>query len=102
MPEFVRVTAVQEVPVGQAKVFRVRDREIALCNAGGTIHAVKSSCPHREVSLDRGAVADGILTCPGHGWQFDLATGDSVDHPPFGVRCYPVEVRGNSVWVEIP
>ena len=43
-----------------------------------------------------------ILTCPGHSWQFDLKTGDSLDHPPMGVRCYRVEVREDTIWVEIP
>ena len=102
MSRFVRVAELQEIPEGQAKVVRVQDREIAIFRADGVIRAVKNSCPHRGAGLDRGSVMDGILTCPGHGWQFDMKTGDCLDRPDVGVRCYRAEIRGNSVWVEIP
>jgi nitrite reductase/ring-hydroxylating ferredoxin subunit len=102
MPRLVRVADIQEIPPGHAKVLQVRGREIALFNADGTFYAVKNTCPHRGVSLGQGTVEDSILTCPGHSWQFDLKTGDSVDHPPAGVRCYRVEIQGGWVWVEVP
>ncbi len=102
MPRFIRAADIQEIPPGHSKVLRVQDREIALFNANGTYYAVKNSCPHRGVALDRGTVENTILTCPGHAWQFDLRTGDAVDHPPAGVRCYRVEIHGGSVWIEVP
>ena len=102
MPEFVRVADIQEIPPGTSRVLHIRGRKIALFNADGMFCAVKNTCPHRGFSLDRGAVEDGIVTCPGHGWQFDLRTGDSVDHPPAGIRCYRVEIRQGWAWVEVP
>lgn len=102
MPELVRVADTHEIPPGHGKIVPVHGREIAVFNDAGTFYAVKSTCPHRGASLDRGAVADAILTCPGHSWQFDLRTGDSLNHPPEGLRCYRVEIRGGAVWVEVP
>lgn len=102
MPDFVQVADVQEIPPGTSRVLHIRGREIALFNADGAFYAVKNSCPHRGFALDRGTVEGAIVTCPGHAWQFDLRTGDSVDHPPAGIRCYRVEVRSGRVWVEVP
>lgn len=102
MATFVRVAEVEEITEGRAKVFRIRDREIAVFQADGAIHAVKNTCPHRSIPLDGGTVENGVLTCPGHGWRFDLKTGDCLDRPDFGVRCYRVEVRGSAVWIEVP
>ena len=102
MPELVRVAEIQETQPGQTKVLRVRGREIAVFNDDGTFYAVKNSCPHRGFCLDRGSVEDGIVTCPGHAWQFDLRTGDSVDHPPAGIRCFRVEIREGWIWIEVP
>ena len=102
MSRFVRGADIQEIPPGRAKVLRVGDRDIALFNDGGTFYAVKNACPHRGVPLDQGTVEGAILTCPGHSWQFDLRTGDAVDHPPEGIRCYRVEIRGDSIWIEVP
>ena len=102
MPTPVRVAAIHDVPPGHAKVLHIQGREIALFNADGIFYAVKNTCPHRGVSLDRGSVEAGILTCPGHAWRFDLRTGDCVSHPPAGIRCYRVEVREDAVWIELP
>ncbi|WP_194892257.1 Rieske 2Fe-2S domain-containing protein [Catenulispora pinisilvae] len=39
-------------------------------------YAVQRHCPHLKADLTRfGTVADGVLTCSMHGWQFDLASG---------------------------
>ena len=102
MPRQIRGADTQEISPGRAKVVRVGDREILLFNDGGTFYAVKNSCPHRGTPLHQGTVEKGILTCPGHSWRFDLRTGDSVDHPDMGIRCYRVEIRDESIWIEVP
>lgn len=102
MPQLVRAADIRDIPWGKAKVLRLRGREIALFNANGTFYAVKNTCPHRSFSLGQGKLEDAIVICPGHAWRFDLRTGNSVDHPGAGVRCYRVEVRGESVWIEVP
>ena len=102
MPTLVRAAAIRDIPPGHSKVLHIHGREIALFNADGAFYAVKNICPHRGTSLDRGAVENGVLTCPGHAWQFDLRTGDCVSHPPAGIRRYPVEIREDAVWIEVP
>jgi nitrite reductase/ring-hydroxylating ferredoxin subunit len=102
MPEFVRAAALKDIPQGRGKLLQIRGRAIALFNVGGNVYAVKDSCPHRGFSLHRGKLEDGVVTCPGHSWQFDLRTGASVNQPEVGIRCYRVEIRGDSVWVEVP
>ena len=102
MPRFFRVAAIHEIRSGQSKVVPVQGREIVLFNDCGTFYAVKNSCPHRGITLDRVSVHEAIVTCPGHSWQFDLRTGDSLDHAAMGLRCYCVEIREDTVWIEIP
>lgn len=101
MPQSFQIARIREILPGQSKVIPVQGREIVVFNDGGTFYAVKNSCPHRGIPLDRGTVDAAVLTCPGHSWQFDLRTGDALEHPPMGVRCYRVEVRGDAVWIEI-
>ena len=102
MSQFFLVATIHEIPPGQSKMIPLQGRDIVVFNDGGCFYAVKNSCPHRGTPLDRGAVEGAVLTCPGHSWQFDLKTGDSLDHPPSGLRCYRVEIREEAVWVEVP
>lgn len=67
----------------------------------GRYHAVDHSCPHRSYPLSRGTIHDiedfGIvlsagITCPKHGWSFDLHTGES-DRGMYKLGVWEVEVR---------
>jgi nitrite reductase/ring-hydroxylating ferredoxin subunit len=101
---------VREIPPGTRKVVDVAGRSIGVFNVDGQFFAVRNSCPHQGGPLCLGPTMglvtgdrpgefnyerDGeILRCPWHGWEFDLATGQSVFDPTrTRVRAYPVEVE---------
>jgi hypothetical protein len=42
------------------------------------------------------------LTCPAHGWQFDLTTGNALNRAPGGLRRYRVQILAGQVWIELP
>jgi len=42
-----------------------------------------------------------IVTCPWHGWQFDVTTGKVAQNGTVGVACYAVELRGGDVFVDL-
>jgi nitrite reductase/ring-hydroxylating ferredoxin subunit len=66
-------------PSGMCKV--VHDgQDILIANVDGTFYAIPDKCPHMKHSLSEGTLTDGIVTCPGHGAQFDVRTGKAV-HP---------------------
>ncbi len=85
----------------KAMLARVSGRQIALFHTPRGIHACDNRCPHEGYPLCEGDVSpDCKLTCNWHNWKFDLITGENL----FGgdrLRIYPVEVRGDEVWVEI-
>src|ERR1700692_2782156 len=63
--------------------------------------AVDNRCPHLGFPLHRGSVKDGVLTCHWHHARFDLASGGTFDQWADDVRSYPVQIRGNEVWVDL-
>ncbi|GBD17058.1 Naphthalene 1,2-dioxygenase/salicylate 5-hydroxylase systems, ferredoxin component [bacterium HR26] len=65
------------------------------------VYALENRCPHMGFPLHRGTVQDGILTCHWHHARFDLATGGTFDPWAGDVRTYPVEIRGDEVWVDL-
>jgi nitrite reductase (NADH) small subunit len=102
MPQLVRVADVKDVPEGRCTLCRVRGREIALWREGEIFYAVKNSCPHQGMPLERGRLEAGVLTCPAHGWQFDLTTGNALNRAPGGLRRYRVQILADQVWIEFP
>lgn len=43
---------------------------LVLFRAGGELHCLTDRCPHRSAPLSGGAVVDGAIECPYHGWRF--------------------------------
>jgi nitrite reductase/ring-hydroxylating ferredoxin subunit len=74
------------------------DLAVCLVLADGAPFAVRDACAHRETALSGGIVRDGILTCPGHFWRYDLRTGQCLNRPDH-VPSYPCRVTGG--WVEV-
>jgi 3-phenylpropionate/trans-cinnamate dioxygenase ferredoxin subunit len=101
----VRVCAVADVPLGQARRFPVDGREVAVVNLGDEgIHAIDAVCSHEHFYLDEGEVDldEGTIECPKHGSEFDVATGAARTLPAIKpVQTFPVTVTGDDVWIEV-
>jgi nitrite reductase/ring-hydroxylating ferredoxin subunit len=65
------------------------------------VFAVDNRCPHMGFPLDRGTCGDGILTCHWHHARFDLASGGTFDLWADDLPVFPVEVRGDQVFVDL-
>ena len=77
----VEVATVDEIVPGGMKFVRAGEREIVVCNCDGRYYAVDRRCGHMNGPLEMGALDGTILTCPMHHVQFDVTTGQALNHP---------------------
>jgi nitrite reductase (NADH) small subunit/3-phenylpropionate/trans-cinnamate dioxygenase ferredoxin subunit len=98
---FVLAAKKSEVPPGTIRELQVEGKAVALANVGGQFHAIDGICLHRGGPLGDGVLEGNIVTCPWHGWEYDVTTGKIAQNPAAGVACYPVEVRGDDVFVNM-
>lgn len=68
---------------------------------GGHVGAFSPSCPHQEFRLIKGDLEGRRLTCSAHGWEFDAVTGMGVNPDDCALRCYPVKVENDDVFVDV-
>lgn len=94
------VAKVSEVPNFGKKVVSVAGQEILLINIKGTIYACENECPHQGSPMQAGVVKEGSISCPRHGYRFNLGTGACSDHPEFTLKTYPVRVSGDDILIE--
>ena len=103
MPIKARCGPAAEIPEGGSKVVKIKERSIALFNHNGTIYALDNTCPHQGGPLGEGYLeANGVVSCPWHGWTFDLRSGISPIDKDVSVGCYPVKVEAGQIVVELP
>ncbi len=74
---------------------------IAVANVGGQYYAISNTCAHADGPLGEGSLEGPIVTCPYHGWQFDVRDGGCKTHPNAKVPTYPVKVVGDAVCVKL-
>ena len=98
---FERAASQGEIPVGQIREFQVTGKAVAIANVGGKLFAINSICLHHGGPLGEGDLEGSMVTCPWHGWQYDVTTGKLTQQPDSGVDCYPVELRGDDVFVDL-
>ncbi len=97
---FIRAAKTAEIPSGTIREFQVDGKAIALANVGGKFYAISNTCLHRGGPLGQGVIDGGVVTCPWHGWQYDVTTGKVAQNPAVGVDSYPVDVRGEDIFVD--
>jgi len=102
MPTRVKLTGQSDLPaVNEAKEFSCGDKTICIANVNGTYSAMDNVCLHRGGPLGQGMIEGGKIVCPWHGWQWDAATGQSVQNPNAKVAVYPLKIEGGDVLVEV-
>ncbi len=74
---------------------------VAVFNIDGQLFGIDAKCPHAGGPLDRGRLDGAVVTCPLHGSQFDLRTGEVSRGPAIKpVRAYRVRVEGTGLVLE--
>lgn len=99
MADFVAVARVSEIPPGTAKVVVVLGHPVAVFNVDGSFHAVSNVCLHRGGPIGEGTLDGFVVTCPNHGWEYDVRTGKNLANPIARLRTYAVKIEGDAVLV---
>jgi nitrite reductase/ring-hydroxylating ferredoxin subunit len=103
MGTFVKVAEAKDIAAGTGILVELDGDRIALFNVNGTFHAIGDTCTHAGGPLSDGDLDGDLVTCPWHGAQFDVKTGEVVGPPaPKPVTSYHVKVEGSDVLMERP
>lgn len=103
MGKFVKVADAKDIAAGTGILVELDGERIALFNVNGTFHAIADTCTHSGGPLSEGDLDGDVVTCPWHGAQFDVKTGEVMGPPADEpVISYRVKVNGSDILVERP
>ena len=101
MAESRKLTSLSSVKYGALTVIETKNAPVMLCNVEGEIYATTAICAHAGANLGEGTLSGRDITCPFHGWKFDVTTGDCSNTPGARIETYPVEIRGGDIYVTV-
>ena len=98
---FVAVARADEVAPGTVVTVQADGETIALSRVGDDFYATQNDCLHLEGPLGEGRLEQCVITCPWHGWQYDVRTGENEFDRAIVLRTFEVQVSGGEVRVAV-
>lgn len=100
--QWIKVGTLADIPVAGGRVIRTALGNIALFRTvDDQLFAVKDECPHRGGPLSQGMVHGHKVTCPMHGLQVNLETGEAIAPDEGCVRRYKLKLEGDEVFLSL-
>ena len=90
----------QSIPQQRALIVALPGGErIAVFRDGDEIGALSNLCAHQNGPIGEGCIVDGLVTCPWHGYQYQLKDGCAP--PPFTEKLATYRVRLRAGVIEV-
>jgi nitrite reductase/ring-hydroxylating ferredoxin subunit/Fe-S cluster biogenesis protein NfuA len=99
--DWLQACAAAEIADGGARAAELQGRKILLARIGTNVTCFTNACAHLGLPLDAGEVRDGIITCPHHDFQYDLASGECLTAPEVALHPHAVRVVNGCVEVKL-
>lgn len=91
-----------QVPEGGILTLALENnRSLLLSRNDAVVACFENACAHLGMQMDMGEVADGIITCPYHGFKYDLRSGECLTAPEVQLQSHAVRVVGDRVEVRL-
>lgn len=110
------VADVDELAAGERVIVDLEGREIAIFNVDGEFHALSNYCIHQGGPACEGLVSgclevdddmelsynseNKVVSCPWHGWEFEIESGDHLAPTDYRLPTYEVVVRDEAVYLD--
>lgn len=98
--EWTRVATRSELSDG-IHLFRVSNESIVIGAFGESVVAFSAFCPHMRGPMVHSEIEGFVVSCPLHGWRFDLNDAGRELHGYRNLRMYPVKVDGDEILVAL-
>lgn len=90
-----------DVPPGQSAEVVASGRIFAVFNVDGTFHVLDGICPHAGGPLGKGVLKGSVVTCPWHGWQFNVDSGQHCLNQRLCQTRYEVTVVDGNIMINL-
>lgn len=114
------VCEADELQPGERTILSLNGRDVGVLNVEGNYYAISNVCPHQRGPICEGAIKrelDGeyvgpgkrvrefhsdtvTISCPYHGWEYDIETGEHVGDRRLAVPTFNVVVEDDQIFIE--
>lgn len=89
------------VPDGETRTLDIDGRSVLVSRFGDRVTCFENACAHMGLGMDGGTIADGLITCPHHGFQYSLESGECLTAPEVQLQRHGVRVVGDRIEIRL-
>jgi len=93
------VIGINEVVEDKITVISYEDRYIFIYKGNGHLNAYDNCCPHQSTRIPKSGLSDSELTCPKHGWKFNLKTGVCIEKGNKPLQKFDTKIDNNRLYI---
>ncbi len=98
---WLKACTLPSIPDGGILKLKLGGENVIMSKNGSVVSCFQNACAHLNLPLDDGEIVEGILTCPHHGFQYDLQSGECLTAPEVQLLPHAVRVVDNKVEVRL-
>jgi nitrite reductase/ring-hydroxylating ferredoxin subunit len=100
--DYIRLANTEDFEQTKIKSYKIMGKNIAIIQRkNGTFYAIEASCKHQGADLTTGEIKNNIATCPRHQWQYDLETGECLNHESLPLRKHDLRIEEGQLLVSL-
>ncbi len=100
--EMIRIASVHDIKKGSVKSYKIMAKPVGVFrDKNGAFRAMEVGCKHELADLTQGQMRGDIVTCPWHGWKYNLRTGECTWGGTACLRPHALEVRGEDIYISM-
>jgi nitrite reductase/ring-hydroxylating ferredoxin subunit len=101
--DYLDIGPASELPPGERLFVEIGGKPLVIFNIAGELFSIADVCSHDEGPVGEGSLEGYTITCPRHGAQFDVRTGQVTQMPAVvDIPAYPVRVVEGTIQLGLP
>jgi len=97
----VKVCKESELKEGDSRVVSILAKRVAVFKLNGELFGMEGDCKHMKQSIAEGKIEGTVITCPHHGWRYDIPSGECLEESWAKLKTYVAYVEDGHVWVDV-
>jgi nitrite reductase/ring-hydroxylating ferredoxin subunit len=100
--DYVKLAKVADFENRRIKSYKLLAKAVAIVKeADGSFYATEIGCKHNNADLTTGRFRGDIVTCPRHGWEYNIRTGECLNQNSARLRKHGLKVEGDTILVSL-
>lgn len=97
----IKVCKEDELAPGDVRTVFILASSVAVFRLGDRLYGLETVCKHEGACIANGTVDGTVVTCPEHGWRYDIPTGECLEKSDSKLKTYTAYMENGCIWIDV-